>query len=128
MTQLGFSGANRYFLPPLVVACLLAGVGVGAAIAVPVPLPARAAVAATLAALAVPFGLDRAEQLEGQVRGVDALVSEQERVKAGIARRGGPPAHLRRALETLVSWETGRPIVAVERLYEPRLAGSAKPL
>ena len=35
MTQLGFSGANRYFLAPLVVTCLLAGVGVGAAIGAP---------------------------------------------------------------------------------------------
>jgi hypothetical protein len=127
MTQFGFSGANRYFLPPLVIVCLLAGVGVASALTLPPQRVARAAVVA-LTGLAVPFGLDRGEDLGDQARGIDRLVQKERRVQRGIKRQAGPPRHLHRAFHTLVSWETRRPIAEVERHYGTIHAGPAKAL
>jgi hypothetical protein len=128
MTQFGFSGAARYFLPPLVVACLLAGVGVANALAVPAPRAARLAVAAALVALAVTFGIDRGGDLGEQARSAGKLVQKEEKVKARIERRGGPLRRLHRAFHTFAAWETGRPIREIEQALDTTYAGPAKAL
>jgi hypothetical protein len=128
MTQFGFSGANRYFLPPLVIACLLAGVGVARALVVPVPRAARLAVAAALVALAVPFAADRGRDLGEQARSAETHVRQEEKVQARIDRSRGPLRRLRRAFQTFAAWETGRPIVEIEQELDPTFAGPAKAL
>ena len=128
MTQFGFSGANRYFLPPLVIACLLAGVGVARALTVPPARVARVAVAVAFVGLAVPFAIDRADDLGRQADGIDELVAKERRVERRVERRGGPPRRLHRAFQTFVSWETRRPIREIELIYGELAAGTAKAL
>jgi hypothetical protein len=120
MTQYGFSGANRYFLPPLVVGCLLAGVGVGRALRTPL---APAAVA-----LVVAFGLGHSGDLSDEANMIESTVRDGERTETRLKQDGILPAGLRRRHWTLAAWELRRPLGDIERVLDQKLAGPAKAL
>ena len=122
MTQAGFSGNARYFLPAMVLACVLAGVG-AARLAEAAGRPAAAvAVAVALALAASPY-LDRrvrvlADQAEAAEQAADLHRDLRLTVRAaggpdGVVARGAPLVN--RAFMTHLAWETKLPIGVVER-------------
>jgi hypothetical protein len=146
MTTQGFSGANRYFLPPLAICCVLGGMGVArtlaAAASLPLPRPARVAtataVATGIAVLLTPFAIDRGANLGDQADSAERRVATQERLTRYVRRLGGAEAVLApggpwipRAFQPALAWETdthlapweklpvGRPKVASKRLQNP---------
>jgi hypothetical protein len=122
MTQFGFSGNARYFLPALVVICVLAGVGAGrfAALA---PRPALAVAAVALIALAAaPFVDRRIGQARAEGRLIDQRTTLHRDLSNAVRRLGGPgninrygAATINRAFETHLAWDLQLPVRTVER-------------
>lgn len=134
MTQIAFSGSNRYFLPPLVVACLMAGIGVGGVLDWVrrlarrfVPLPAAPAAAATAAAVAIgllayPWADDRVRGLGDQVDDAERRVRNQDDLVRAIDNAGGRdrvlgfgPPKIRRGFQPRLAWELHKPLRYVEK-------------
>jgi len=134
MTQAGFSGSPRYFLPAVVLACVLAGVGVaGLVAAVPGRLPA-AALGLALAVGALPWALQRAELLGSQAREASRLAKLQTDLARAVGRAGGAGAvaargapSVSRPFVTKLAWEAKLAIGAVERPSGRGLIFTARP-
>lgn len=138
MTQAGFSGNSRYLLPPLVIACLLAGCGAARAIALAADAagrlrglphaalraarPAGAVVAAVLVALAsAPFFERRLDGFGDQAAAVAPLANLHAELATAVERVGGPEAVIpygaptvNRKFDTHLAWELRLPIGDVE--------------
>jgi hypothetical protein len=132
MTQAGFSGSPRYFLPTIVLLCLLAGVGTlrlvefGASLASRLRFPRAAvaggaATAALLLAGAWPYLETRADDVERQAEVAEELAELHEDLELAVAEAGGrdrvnavgPPA-VNRAFHTHLAWALHVPIRNVE--------------
>ena len=122
MTEAGFSGNPRYFLPATVLMCVLAGVG-AARLAEAAGRPAAVAAVALALALAVAPYLDRrvdvlADQAQAAGRLADLhddLAGAVRGVGGGdvVVARGAPAVN--RAFVTHMAWETKLTIGEVER-------------
>jgi hypothetical protein len=144
MTQAGFSGSPRYFLPTIVLLCLLAGVGtvrlvgLGASLASRLRIP-RAAVAggvaatALLAAGAWPYLETRADDVQRQAEVAEELAELHEDLEEAVAQAGGrdrvnavgSPA-VNRAFHTHLAWALHVPIRTVELGHGQALVFDAK--
>lgn len=114
LTQAGFSGNARYFLPAVPLICILAGVGVarvvqGAARAGPL---AAGAAATALMVAATPFALERIGGAARQARDVADLATVQADLARAVAAAGGPEAvvpagapTINRAFGSRLAWE-----------------------
>jgi len=122
MVQAGFSGSPRYFLPAVVLICVLAGVGAARLVQA---LPGRVlavAAAVGLAALAYPLAERRLNGFERQGRNADRLAALQEDLAAAVRDAGGPtalaamgdPGVNRSLFVTRLAWESKLPIRSVE--------------
>ena len=121
MTQFGFSGNARYFLPALVVICVLAGVGAGRMAALG-PAPASAAAVALIAVAAWPHVAGRVRQDRVEARLIEQRTRLHGDLAEAVRRLGGPEAvtpygapTINRAFETHLAWELGLPVRTVER-------------
>jgi hypothetical protein len=123
MTQAGFSGSTRYFVPAVVIASMLTGLAIAWTVAAVAKrhVLAGAAVAVTLALAVAPWTVDRLDTLEHQ-RVLSAELIELHRGlvdavdRAGGAERvlaSGPPS-VNRAFQTRLAWEMRTPLIDVE--------------
>jgi hypothetical protein len=116
MTEAGFSGNSRYFLPALVLVCVLAGVGAANLVTLPRPVWAQAAAGIAIAVLVFPYVRDREEGLEAQARNARKradlhrdLHRAVERLGVdAVVRRGGP--NVNRGFVTRMAWELKLPL------------------
>ncbi len=129
MTQAGFSGNPRYFLPAVVILCVLAGVGVARVVAnAPmladaVPAPALAGAAALLLALVTfPYLADRGEGLEREWRASGDLAGLQSELPRAVRAAGGRDLvvaagapSINRSFMTRLAWEANLTLADVER-------------
>ncbi|MBA3420979.1 MAG: hypothetical protein H0U12_03665 [Thermoleophilaceae bacterium] len=130
LTEVSFTGNERYLFPAVAAICVLGGVGAGVIVrAVAGGRGGARAVAATLVLLAIaaPFGVERARDVVG-VRGE---ARDRARIIAGVepavARVGGRvgilacggPAVTRPGTQGTLAWELGLPLSAVERSWPP---------
>lgn len=114
MTQVGFSGNARYFLPALPLISILAGVGAARLVTLGArtePL-AGAAVAACVVASLVPFTLARVGHARAEGRRVANVARLQNDLQMAVEQVGGPEAvvphgapTVNRAFETRLAWE-----------------------
>ena len=122
MVQAGFSGSPRYFLPAVVLGCVLAGAGAARLVH---DLPGRmagAAAAVALVLLAYPLAERRVDGLERQGRKASRLAALQEDLGAAVRDAGGAravaadgdPGINRMLFVTRLAWESKLPIRAVE--------------
>lgn len=144
MTQAGFSGNARYFLPAVPAVCVLAGVGAARIVALGMqagPL-AGVAAAACLAVVLVPFAHQRLDRLRLQGREASELASLQRDLGRSVSAVGGPAVVARhglptvnRTFETRLAWELKVPVSVVEAgrdeglvFRTEALPGAPKPL
>jgi hypothetical protein len=132
MTQAGFSGSPRYFLPTIVLLCLLAGVGTVRVVELAATLASRlrfrraalaggAAAAALLLAGAWPYLETRADDVQRQAEVAEELTELHEDLGRAVAAAGGrdrvnavgQPA-VNRAFHTHLAWILHVPIRSVE--------------
>jgi hypothetical protein len=132
MTQAGFSGSPRYFLPTIVLLCLLAGVGCVRVVELAAGLASRlgfrraalaggAAAVALLAVGAWPYLDARQDDVRRQASTAEELTVLHEDLKDAVAAAGGrdrvnavgPPA-VNRAFHTHLAWILHVPIRNVE--------------
>jgi len=132
MTQAGFSGSPRYFLPTIVLLCLLAGVGtvrvaeLAASLVSRLRFPraalaGRTAAAALLLAGAWPYLESRADDVERQAEVAEELTELHEDLELAVAEAGGrdrvnavgSPA-VNRAFHTHLAWLLHIPLRTVE--------------
>ncbi len=135
MTEAGFSGSTRYFVPAVVIASILTGLAVAWTVAAAGRLPARLGLAvgrpgvaagATAAALAIalacaPWTQRRVDLLDRQGELTAELAELQSRLPDALARAGGAarvvalgPPSVNRAFQTRLAWETSLPLIDVE--------------
>jgi len=127
MTENGFSGNARYFLPAVVIACVLAGVG-AVRLATAVGRPAAVAgVAVLIAAASIPFLSDRTSGLDRQWTRVERVTRLHADLEDAVRAAGGPdrvaalgPPSVNRPFETHLAWEA---MVSLDEVQESR--GSA---
>ena len=131
-TQAGYPGAGRFLVPPIAIACVLAGVAVAWLAELDLRLVPRGAVAALLALAALPLTAGRAENLADQASGADVAAHFQDQLDLAIQRAGGPLAILRYGRPVVPShlwwnagalaWKLGIPLEGVATIPESRLA------
>jgi hypothetical protein len=122
MTESGFSGNSRYFLPALVIVSLLAGVGAGRLVAAARRVPLMAVAAIAIAAASYPYVSDRWDLVERQGRAIDRLTILQADLHRVVERVPGQPEAayadgyptINRAFHTRLAWELKAPIRWVE--------------
>ena len=124
MTQAGFSGSTRYFVPALVIASMLTGLAVTwtvAAVARRTTPAGGAAVAVVLALAATPWTLDRVQTLDRQRTLSAELIDLHRGLLEAVDRAGGPgkvlaagPPSVNRAFQTRLAWELRTPLIDVE--------------
>ena len=111
MTQFGFSGARRYFLPALVIACVVVGVGVVRV------AEARPVALVLLVLLAASLGVSRSGELSDEAAEIDALVDDQRQHESADCGHRGPRQGAPRAADPGLlgapdadarEWRTGR--------------------
>jgi hypothetical protein len=126
MTQAGFSGNPRYFLPALVLTCVLAGIGAAWLIQL-APRPwARILVGVLLAVLVWPYTSYRVRRLDGQAHAAAARADLQRDLARAIQRVGGPDKvnpqgvpRVNRSFATRVAWELKIPMNSVRAARKP---------
>jgi hypothetical protein len=122
MVQAGFSGSPRYFLPAVVLGCVLAGVGAARLVQALPGRVAGAVAALALAMLAYPLAERRVNGFERQGRNAGRLAELQEDLGAAVRDAGGPkavaagggPGVNRSLFVTRLAWESKLPIRSVE--------------
>jgi hypothetical protein len=122
MTQGGFSGSPRYFLPAVVIGCVLAGVGAARAVAAVPRAELAVALTALLAVSAYPWAIEHAKGVSRQAADAQRLARLQQDLSATVRRVGGheavlahgPPA-VNAAFVTRLAWEARVPIDQVAR-------------
>jgi hypothetical protein len=133
MTQAGFSGNSRYFLPAVVIVCILAGVG-AARLVEAAPAPALAAgVALLLAATATPYALDRGDYFRREARASAELAQLQSALGRAVQAAGGADKvvavgapSVNRTFNTRLAWETKLTLGDVERARGNAIVFSAR--
>jgi len=112
MVEAGFSGSPRYFIPAVVLGCVLAGVGAARLVEAMPGTGAATAVALVLAAVLAPWAVDRVRYLERQANGVTALRDQHKQLVTLVNRLGGVDAVLQPgnprispAFMTRLAWE-----------------------
>ncbi len=124
MTELAFSGNPRYFLPAVVICCVLAGVGAAWLVAAAgrVHVVAGAAIALALALATIPYLDGGEERLARQARLAGDLVELERQLDRAIAAAGGSdqvaapgPPSVNRVLMTQLAWETEWSMGRLER-------------
>ncbi len=123
MTQSGFSGSTRYFVPAVVAASILTGLAVAWAVqaAGRVHVAAGAAAAAVIVAAVMPWTgaridlLDRQLELSGELSGLQRGLADALDRAGGVEHvvAVGPPS-VNRAFQTRLAWETHLPLADVE--------------
>jgi hypothetical protein len=130
LTQLSFTGNERYLVPAVAAICVLGGVGAGVIVRAVAGGRGRArAVAATLVLLviAAPFGVERARDVvgfRGEARDRARIIAGVEPAVARVGGREGilacgGPAVTRPGTQGTLAWELGLPLSAVERSWPP---------
>jgi hypothetical protein len=123
MTEAGFSGSTRYFVPAIVIASILSGLAAAWTVAAAGRVrPAAGALAALAIALAVvPWTGDRIETLDRQRELSGELIDLQRGLVGALERAGGAervvafgPPSVNRAFQTRLAWETHLPLIDVE--------------
>lgn len=124
MTQYGFSGNARYFLPGLVVICLLAGAGAARFVELGSrrrPVLTGAVCVALLALGASSLVHRRVDQARAEARLIDQRTRLHEQLTTAVRLAGGPagvkpfgPPTVNRAFETHLAWDLRMPIKGVE--------------
>ena len=139
MTEAGFSGSARYFVPAVVIASILTGLAVawtveavarwaGAVVTRPRPYAGRPAaigaglVAVALLAVASASWVDtRVDQFDRQIDQSGELAELQAALPEAVDRAGGAdrvvavgPPSVNRAFQTRLAWETHLPLLDVE--------------
>jgi hypothetical protein len=123
MTEAGFSGSTRYFVPAVVIASILTGVAVAWTVQAAARIDARAAVAAAaaIALVCAPWTADRLAKLDRQRDLSGELVDLQRGLVDALDAVGGPdrvvatgPPSVNRAFQTRLAWETHLPLIDVE--------------
>jgi len=151
MTEAGFSGSPRYFMPAVTLACVLTGVGVSGLVGLaggrgglrlgserlrppPTVRGAAAIAAGLLAVAATPWVGDRAEGLGDQARGADRLAGLERGLSEAVADAGGPEPivavgapRVGRQFQTRLAWETRLTLGEVERANGAGLRFRASP-
>lgn len=122
MTQAGFSGNARYFLPAVVLACVLAGVGAAGLVGAAGRPAAGAAVMAALALAVAPHVGGRAGAVADQARSAERVAGLHRDLSAAVRGAGGRDSvvargapRVNRAFQTRLAWETGLTLGEVER-------------
>jgi len=120
MTQGGFSGSPRYFLPAVVIVCVLAGVGVARVVAAVPRAGLAAALGVVLAVASYPWAAEHGEGFARQVTDAQRLARLQADLGATVRRAGGPDEVLaygapavNAAFITRLAWEAQVPITQV---------------
>ncbi len=120
MTQGGFSGSPRYFLPAVVIVCVLGAVGAARLVALVPRAGLAAALAVVLALAAYPWASEHARGLPNQATDAQRLAQLQADLGATVRRAGGPEAvqaygapAVNAAFDTRLAWEAEVPISAV---------------
>lgn len=120
MTEGGFSGSPRYFLPAVVILCVLGGVGAARAVAAAPRVGIAVALAALLAVAAYPWAAEHARGFERQAVDAKRLARVQADLGATVRRAGGPeavqaygPPAVNPAFDTRLAWEAEVPISEV---------------
>jgi len=121
MTENGFSGNARYFLPAVVIVCVLAGVGAARLAGVVRHPAAVAGVAGLLTAASIPFLSDRLDNLDRQWAKVERLTRLHADLGDAVRAAGGPakvpalgPPSVNRDFQTRLAWEAAIPMEDVE--------------
>lgn len=122
MTQAGFSGSPRYFLPAVVIACVLAGVGAARTVAAVPRAGLAVALAAALAVGAYPWAVEHARGVQRQAADAGRLARLHGDLSATVVQVGGAEALLAHgapavnaAFVTRLAWEARVSIAQVER-------------
>lgn len=130
LTQLSFTGNERYLVPAVAAICVLGGVGAGVIVRAVAGGRGRVrAVAATLVLLviAAPFGIERARDVigfRGEARDRARIIAGVEPAVARVGGREeilacGGPAVTRPGTQGTLAWQLGLPLSAVERSWPP---------
>jgi hypothetical protein len=123
MTEAGFSGSARYFVPAVVIASILTGLAVAWAVeATARTAPALGFVtAAAIVALSATWIDKRVGQFDRQIDQSGELAGLQEALPEALDRAGGAervvaygPPSVNRAFQTRLSWETHLSLLDVE--------------
>jgi hypothetical protein len=132
MTEAGFSGSARYFVPAVVIASILTGLAVAWSVEAvaqaarayagrPAAIGGGLVAVAAIVALGGPWVDKRVAQLERQIELSGELARLQAALPEALERAGGaarvtahgPPA-VNRAFQTRLAWETRLPLLDVE--------------
>lgn len=112
MVEVGFSGSPRYFMPAVVIGCVLAGVGAARLVEVVPGRAAAAAVAVLLAVAAAPWAIDHGRGFRDQARQAQRLDQNQRDLLITMQRLGGEEAvtspgmpRISPAFMTRMAWE-----------------------
>ncbi len=112
MVEAGFSGSPRYFMPAVVLGCVLAGVGAARLVEVVPGRAAAAAVAVLLAVAAGPWAIDHGRAFEAQAKQARSLDRSQRDLLTVVRRLGGEDAvtakgmpRISPAFMTRMAWE-----------------------
>ena len=123
MTQAGFSGSTRYFVPAIVIASMLTGLAIAWAVAAAARFraPAGALAACVIAVAVAPWTEDRLATLDRQGELSAELIDLHRGLLDAIERTGGAerviaagPPSVNRAFQTRLAWETHLPLIDVE--------------
>ncbi len=121
MTEVGFSGRPRYFLPAVVLTCVLAGVG-GVRLVQVVPRRAAAIVVGLMLVAAVlPWAANRGEAVRDEAREAARATKLGDDLGRAVASAGGPRAvagfspSVARPFVTRLAWAAELPIRRVRR-------------
>jgi hypothetical protein len=128
MTQVGFSGSQRYFALPLGMACVVGGAAVGYISSGRARTRLSAAAkpaAAALLPLAVAAEAGRLPAAAGEIATVASLHGQLERAVDRLPARGTPAVN--RPYQTHMAWITRHSITAVERGLPPAVVVAAPP-
>ena len=119
MTQIGFSGSTRYFVPAIVIGCILTGLAAAWTVGtVGRTRPAAGVATAIVLALAiVPYVEDRGDKLIDQGRRSADLATLHRQMAVALRAIGGAdrvamtgPPSINRAFSTHLAWEAHLPI------------------
>jgi hypothetical protein len=134
MTEAGFSGSTRYFVPAAVIASILSGLGAAWTVEAAARLPSRLGLrtgwirpaAGAVAALAIavacaPWTESRLDLLDRQRDESVELADLHRELRDALGRAGGAsavvaigPPSVNRAFQTQLAWATSLPLIDVE--------------
>lgn len=126
MTELGYTGNERYLFPVTAAICVLAGVG---AVRLATAAGGRwtLVVAALMLAATAPFAVKRERTLERHARAADERADIRSGLESAVKRAGGPrrlldcghPAVTRGGFQGALAWQLDVPLSDVERPDPP---------